>query len=340
MPTNRSSPRSALLDLHGGLHLRDTILWLDAWEPRPFTFVSHAGAVGALEHQKILCTSRTAELLGTMAEIHGRGRRARQPRALVTPCNRPFLLGQLSLELFNAGHVLGSASLLVQHRGLKIVYAGEVNPRRGFMCETLEIRRCDLVALPARFGARAYRFPPLAEVGQDLVRFVDEALTRDQPVVLFCPPLGEAQEVARLLHEAGLPMRAHRRVAKISRLYRQAGFPVGRPRNFSHRAREPQVLIWPIGLRHSLSLRWLRGACTALVSGLAQDPEQRRRMACDAAFPLSCSADHDGLIDYIRACQARTVVLQSPQAVELRQDLQALGLEVSILAPPQQMSLF
>ena len=100
----------------GGLHLKDTLLWFDAEQPRELSFVSHALVPGAFDHEKIICTDRTARLLRAMTIAYGRGRRAHQPQVLVTPFRRTFAIGNLSLELFPAGYVLGSASLMAGPR--------------------------------------------------------------------------------------------------------------------------------------------------------------------------------------------------------------------------------
>ena len=107
-------------EYHGGLHLRGTILWFDAESPRSLCFVSHAGAPGAQEHQKIVSTAHTAELLRALAATHGKGRKVNEPQALITPTGRKFTIGNLSLELFPSGLFLGSASLLIQHEGQEI----------------------------------------------------------------------------------------------------------------------------------------------------------------------------------------------------------------------------
>jgi len=117
-----------LFEFHGGLHLKDSVLWFDAPTPKQLCFVSHGSVNGALGHQKILTTETTSELLSAMSAAHGRGRRVHEPQALVSPYGRSFSLGQLGLELFPSGFVLGSASLLVRHKGVAAVYAGAINP--------------------------------------------------------------------------------------------------------------------------------------------------------------------------------------------------------------------
>jgi putative mRNA 3-end processing factor len=328
----------SLFEFHDGLHLRETVLWFDAPKARQLCFVSHANVASALAHQKILTTDRTAELLRALAAVHGRGRRAHQPQALVTPYGRGFSLGQLSLELFPSGHVLGSASLLLQHRGLTIVYAGEVNPRRSLLAERLEARHCDVLALPCRFAQRRDVFPPFDQVAAAIVRFASDSLERRCTPIFFCPPLGEAQEVARLLLEAGIAVRAHRQIVAVAQVYERAGLLAG-VRRYQEIGREPAALLWPLALRRSPTLSRLPDQRTALVSGSALDEETRDGLGCDAAFALSTHADYAGLLEYIRACKPEQVILTEGATGELRRDLQALGMRVHAVGPPHQLDL-
>ncbi len=328
-------------EYHGGLHLRDTILWLDAPEARPLSFISHAAVPGAQEHQKIVSTAETADLLRALAATHGKGRKVREPQALITPTGRSFTIGNLSLELFPSGHFLGSASLLLRHEGQELVYAGDINPRLGYLAADLEARHCDLLVLPARYPRRSFVLPPQDEARDALVKFVTDALAEGAPVVVFCPPLGEAQEVAHLLLEAGLPVRAHRRIDTACRAYTTAGIDLSGVKQLSRSAQPPpEALLWPLTLRNSPTLRRYHHARTALVGSEALDPEARALCNCEASFALSCLADYGGLMEYVKACNPGQVVLLANAATELEEDLRGLGISVSTLGPSMQMDLF
>lgn len=329
-----------LFEYHGGLHLRDTILWMDTPRPRSLCFISHAGMPEALGHHKVVSTALTAEILRSMAAIYGRGTRAHEPQALVTPYGRTFLLGQLSLELFPSGHMLGSASLLLKHHGKTIVYAGDVNLRRSPLVDSVEARPCDVLVLPARFGQRRWSLPPEEETTEALLSFVRQALSAGQSAVLFCPPLGEAQQLAYLLQQAELPIQAHRRISAMCRAYHKAGAALRTVPRFRGPPASPVALLWPTTLRRSRSLSQLPEARTALVSGLALDPEVRSYMECDGAFALSCHADYAGLLEYVRACKPSHVILVGGAPDDLHADLCGLGMEVDMLASKQQMELF
>lgn len=328
-----------LFEYNGGLHLRDTVLWFDAPTPRQLCFISDANVPGAAGHQKVLATDLTVQLLRAMGAAHGRGRRAHEPQALVSPYGRGFSLGQLSLELFPSGHVLGAASLLVQHLEQNIVYAGHINPRKNPLVERLEARPCDVLVLPCPFGRRRHVFPPYEEAAEALVRFVQDSLQRQATPVLLCSPLGDAQLVLHALAGAGIPARAHRQVFAASRVYEQAGLELGRLRSYSG-AVSGEALVWPAALHDSPSLAKLAPVRRALVSGLALEDEIKHEMGCDAGFVISSHADYPAHLEYVRACEPDQVVLTEGANHELRSDLEALGIKVSTVGQPRQMTLF
>ncbi len=332
-----------LFEFHGGLHLKNSVLWFDATTSRQLCFISNANVIHALDHQKILATDRTADMLHALAATHGRGRRVHEPQALVTPYCRPFSLGQLSLELFPSGYVLGSASLKIEYQDQTIVYAGDINARKNPLVERLEARRCDVLTMPCRFGQRRFIFPPFEQVAQSIVRFASDAIERGSTPVFFCTPCGEAQEVATLLLHAGITVRAHRKIYTVSQVYEQVGAMPRGLRRFKGATKDEgglDAVIWPVVLRNSPSLQKVINPTTAFVSGMAMDEEARGMMNCDTSFVLSSHADYSGLLEYVRACEPQHVVLTNGSANEFKEDLEALGMEVSIITSPRQMDLF
>ena len=334
-----------LFEYHRGLHLRDTPLWLDADQPRELCFVSHAQVRDAYRHQKILCSQNTAELLQTMAAAHGRGRHAHEPQALVTPFSRTFALGRLSLELFPSGNILGAASLLIMNERQRLVYAGVINPGRNALVERLEARTCDVLVLPDP-PPRGFALPDPSEIGAKLLRFVAAALDDGYTPVLLCPPIGEAQQAARLLLAAGFGARAHRQIFAACSVYR-ARSPEGKSLEGIQRhvgAIDPsakQALLWPLALHGSSALAKVPRARRAVVSPRAHEPEVRAALRCEAGFALSARGDYRALLEYVRACSPkRVVVTGSDRDAELAEDLGALGIEVSQIGPRRQLDLF
>src|SRR5262245_17353496 len=106
-----------------GVRIGGSVLACDATSGRDLTFVSHGRvAVGAGRGQA-LATDATLALLGRAGE------RLRR-RALVAGYGRPFSLGALRVELFPSGFLPGSASLLCDVEGRRVVYTSALREGR------------------------------------------------------------------------------------------------------------------------------------------------------------------------------------------------------------------
>src|SRR5262249_58734218 len=110
---------------------------------------------------------------------------------------KPFALGSLTLTLYPAGHVLGSAQLHCELDGRSILYAGDLGgsgERAPRTAGQQEIVPCDTLLLRATYGHPRYDFPPRAEGLEDLSRFVAAALAERRTPAILAAPIGGAPE--------------------------------------------------------------------------------------------------------------------------------------------------
>jgi len=303
--------------------------------------------------RKILTTETTLALLGPA------GARLR-PHALTAPYGRPFNLGDLRLELFPSGHLPGSASLLCEREGRRLVYAGTVGslpppgaaatagPGQRQMSEVPEVRQAEALCIDGRFGSPRFAFPERDDALASIRAFVGGALADGRtPVVL-----GGAE--ALLLIGQHLPgpasdsqgpghriiLRAHRHVVAAAAAYRQAGLPVPALARFAGVPKAGDVLLWPPDGRDAPILRTIALPAFIFASGWAADPGMAARMRADAAVPLSTSADFAGLLRYVEATAAREVAVQHAAAdSELCQELRRRGIDAYPVGPPEQIEL-
>src|SRR5512138_2557388 len=100
--------RGPPIELSGGeLRVAGTALQLDARKRSECAFVSHAHGDHLARHDRAIATPAT---LALMRHRLGEPKR-RKTEALPVQYRTPFGLGELTLELYPAGHVLGSAPL-------------------------------------------------------------------------------------------------------------------------------------------------------------------------------------------------------------------------------------
>ncbi|WP_257232683.1 MBL fold metallo-hydrolase [Streptomyces sp. Rer75] len=189
----------------------------------------HGGWVPAVVRRwpgaRVLCSSATAELLPLMwqdtAQLMRRRaderrrwgeRSADAPygRAEVNVASRaiedlPFgfrvPIGDLDIELFPAGHILGSAGVVVRGAGRRIVVSGDVSVERQLGAEPLSLpvttEETDLLVMESTC-CDALHMSREAMV-EDLVRSVREVCENGGRVLIPATALGRAQEIALTL---------------------------------------------------------------------------------------------------------------------------------------------
>jgi putative mRNA 3-end processing factor len=319
------------VDFAHGVHLPGTPLWCDATRPVELCFISHAHSDHLARHQRMIATERTRRLCE---------HRLGQISALASPYRRPFALGRLELELFPAGHVLGSAQLRVRTDQGDLVYTGDLNLEASRTAERAQVVPCDVLVIEATYGHPRFVFPPRAQVEARVVDFVVRCLEAEVTPVLYAHPLGKAQELCALLGEAGISSRVHGAIYDICRIYGECGVSLPRVKRFQGTPAKNEAVVFPFHLQGSRAIRALKRARTAAVTGWALDPRARTRSRTDEAFPLSDHADHPSLLRYVELARPVRVYTVFGFAEELARTLRQQGIEASPLVPPRQMELF
>ena len=316
-----------------GLNLSGTALWLDATRKSELSFVSHAHSDHIARHERVIATAPTVKLM-----THRLGK---IPSPLPAPYNRPFELGPLVLELFPAGHMLGSAQLRATRAdGVRITYSGDINFSPMLTAEPAQLAECDTLILESTFGHPRYRFPPRDEVLASVEAWIRRCLDGGVAPVLLCYPMGKSQEAMKYLSDRGYPLCAHASVYEASRIYAECGVSI-RVRRFGGDYRPGEVLVFPprIGRGSALAKVWPRQ--TAVLTGWALDgPQIARRYGADLAFPVSDHADFEGLVRYAKATGASEVITHHGFAQELADALCAEGLDARPVGSVKQLELF
>ncbi len=327
--TRRARETGPAVEWRGGVHISGTPVWCDAHRAREACFVSSARVPSARRHRQVIATRETLELLPEPARL-----RRGAVRALAVPTGRPFMLGDVRLELFPSGAMLGAASLLVDHGLRRIVYAGPVQTRAGLIAGAAEVRACDVLIIDATFGR--YRYPAHADVLDDVAAWVERVRAAGDTPVVLAPPLTVAPDLLRRLGTAA-PLRAHRTIAAVARRLAGLGVELPATPRLAGLPAPGEVVVCPPRHRDAPGVADLPRARFALVSGFAADPVITGRLRVEAAFPFSEAAGGDDVLDYVAQSGARTVYLVG--GGELARTLADRGLVVRRLGPPEQLRL-
>ncbi len=316
----------------GGVLLPGPGLWLDPHRKQAAAFVSHAHADHFEPHDRIWCSEATAHL------IQGRYRPTAS-RLEPLPFGVPTDLGQARLTLLPAGHILGSAQAWIETDGGTLLYTGDFKLRPGLAAEPCELRQAETLIMETTFGLPHFRFPPAERVRDAILRFCFDTLAEPALPVLIGYSLGKAQEIQRLLTQAGLRPALHETVYRMALLCRQWHPDFPEPRKWEPTDRESTVLIVPPNTARSRWLRMLGPIRTAMLSGWALAPGAIHRYQVDAAFPLSDHADFPELCQLVEQVNPVRVLTLHGYAAEFAAHLRAQGREAWALTGQNQLEL-
>ena len=332
-PARASARLRPEVELIGGaMHLSDSVLWLDSPRRQALSFVSHAHGDHIARHDRIIATDATARLVAK--------RLGALSHALTVPYRQPVDLGPLRLELFPAGHVVGSAQLRVERAGRRVVYTGDLCLGPSLTAEEAEIVPCDVLVLEATFGHPRYALPSRPDALAQVEAFVAGCLARGESPVLLAYALGKSQEVIRHLGGKGFVLRGDDNVCAMSQVYREAGCDLPPVARFRGLLPPGEVLIVPPQRARSPSVRRLPRPRSAVLTGWAADDGAARRYRADVAIPLSDHADFGQLVRYAEESGAREIYTVHGFCEELAGELRARGLRARPLDAGRQLELF
>src|SRR5262249_43702521 len=207
-------PEELLTPTPAGLCCRPGGFHIDPVRPVARALIPHAHSDHARPgHGAVLATQETLDLMRLRYGEDFAG--SAQPIRY----GEPLSLENVTVSFHPAGHVLGSAQILVQAGGLRILASGDYKDVADPTCRPFEPVRCDIFITEATFGLPVFRHGDAqAEIGK-LRRWV--ALFPDRAHRVGASSLGRAQRVIALMRAAGYDRQIylHGAVEPITRYY-------------------------------------------------------------------------------------------------------------------------
>jgi putative mRNA 3-end processing factor len=312
------------VEYRDGLYLPELDLWLDADGPRDRCVISHGHSDHIAEHRAIIATPETARIFR-----HRRGEA--EMETLAYGERRDY--GSFALTFFPAGHCLGSAQVLVEASGERLVYTGDIKLRPNVAAENAVIVPCDTLVMESTFGDPLYRFPPDVATFERLYAAVDRALSDDRVPVVLAYALGKGQEALELLLRRRYRVTLHGSVWNVAEIYRELGVEFSGPyEKYSRDHLRGRVLIAPPGCRKQPMITNIERRYLIMLTGWAMHksaPYMYRGV--DLILPLSDHADFDELVHLARASGAERIITMHG-APKFAAALRELGLNAEHLA--------
>ncbi len=249
----------------------------------------------------------TPETLAIMRARYG-GAAARQAQPLA--CGETLDLGDVTVRLVPAGHVLGSAQVVLEHAGQRIVVSGDYKRRRDPTCPAFEPVACDVFVTEATFALPVFRHPE--DAGEVASLLASVALFPERAHLVGAYGLGKAQRLIRLIREAGWdrPLYLHGALQALCDLYEAHGIDLGPLEPVADRDRAAfagEIVLAPPG---SLSDRWSRrlpDPVTAMASGWMRVRQRAKQRGVELPLIISDHADWDELTETLEEVGAPEV---------------------------------
>jgi len=278
-----------------GLHLPGPDVWIDPSVPVARALVTHGHADHARGgHGAVMAT---AETLAIMECRYG------PQNGTPVAIGETVRLGDVEASFVPAGHVLGSAQIVLEKGGERIVVSGDYKRRPDPTCEPFRPVPCDIFITEATFGLPLFRHP---DTGAEVDRLL-EALhaNPERCVVVGAYALGKAQRLIAELrgrnHHA--PIYIHGALQRLCDLYGAWGVPLGelRPATGIKAAEmKGHVVVCPPSALNDRWSRRLPDPITAMASGWMRTRQRARQKNVELPLVVSDHADWDELTTTIR----------------------------------------
>lgn len=333
-PPGRDAPQIPIEVGDGGIFLPEADLWLDPSRRKRLAFVSHAHGDHFAPHEETICSRATCALVRERFRKKGAYRQLEYGEVAE--------VGGYNVELFPAGHTLGSAQILLTRRadGASLIYTGDFKTREGLTAEATEIRQADTLIMETTFGLPKYEFPCLGELRTRVLAFCQDSLAAGMIPVLLGYSFGKAQEIMALLKGSDHQLVIYPTVKKLVGVYEQFGFEFPPHEEFVPGMRlAGKVLVMPPMGRRRDPLADVKGLRRAMFSGWGIDPSAKYRYGVDEVFPLSDHAGYSDLLAFVEQVAPRRVLTTHGYVKEFARDLRRLGVEAWSLQGADQLEL-
>jgi putative mRNA 3-end processing factor len=293
--------------LHNGAVLIGNNFVCDAHANRPIRIVTHAHIdhtselnESFLDCKHMIMTPATKELIETLYKFPFS---KFNDKIVLLNYKETFEFLKEKVTFFNAGHIIGSAQVLVETEGERIVYTGD------FKLPEAEIIPSDVLVIEATYGNPSCLRPFKNKVEEEFARLVEESL-KIGPVYIFGYH-GKLQEAIGILRKKGIssPIILPERVYNVAKICEKYGMKLGD--YISINSEEAQEIMKSgnfIGIYHMASRKRIANATKIYLSGWEFEEPCRKIRDREYTVALSDHSDFDELLEYVEKSKPKLVI--------------------------------
>jgi putative mRNA 3-end processing factor len=266
---------------------------LDPLKPVARALVTHGHSDHARPgHGAVLAT---AETLGIMAARYGEDFAGGTQAVRLGETMR---LKDVDVRFVPAGHVLGSAQIVIEAGGCRMVVSGDYKRRPDPTCLAFDCVPCDVFITEATFGLPVFRHP---DARAEIAKLLDSVrLFPERTHLVGAYPLGKAQRLMALIREAGYhePIHIHGALERLTEFYKARGVEFGEVRRVAADQRGKlggAIVLCPPSAIQEVWSRRFPDPVTALASGWMRVRARGRQQGVELPLVVSDHCDWDEL---------------------------------------------
>lgn len=216
---------------------------------------------------------------------------------------KPLQLGDVTVTFYPAGHILGSAQILLETTKQRIVVSGDYKRFPDPKIAAFEPITCDIFVTEATFGLPVFQHPDPMLEAQKLVRSL--ARFPEQSHLIAAYALGKAQRLIGLIREAGYdaPIYMHGSLEKMCAYYQSQGIDLGDLRKatgLDKGALKGCLVIAPPSVLKEPWSRRLTDPILGMASGWMTVKQRVRQRGVELPLVISDHADWNELTQTIK----------------------------------------
>lgn len=204
------------------LYIEPARAYIDPVKPVERAIITHGHADHARPgHKKVLATAQT---IAIMKRRYGE---KCADSFQILDYGQPLQIDGVTITAYPAGHVLGSAQILAEYKGERIVTTGDYKTIPDSTATPFELVKCDTFITEATFGLPVFQHPHPKDEIQKLLKSVKANPERCHVIGAYA--LGKTQRVLKLIREAGYdqPIYIHGANEKLCTYFESEGIALG-----------------------------------------------------------------------------------------------------------------
>jgi putative mRNA 3-end processing factor len=201
-----------------GLYCKLGDFYIDPVVPVTTAVISHAHADHAISgNREVYATNATFAFMNLRY-----GAKFAKMQNVVS-YNTSLKINDVTITFIPAGHMLGSAQVLMEYEGVRYLYTGDFKLQADGTCEPLAWVNADVLITESTFANPAISHPdPIAEIQK-----INDIKIN---ILLGAYSLGKSQRLIKLIGDNAPQKKilVHYRIQPINHIYEKMGFPLGK----------------------------------------------------------------------------------------------------------------